>query len=114
MKSLQKLLVWDCPRLTKIRDLEGLQNLKELELKGLPSLAKLPHLTNLKELEKIHLEDCPKLFKFWCSLDSVEFVDNLDLNMMLASSGSKHLHIQLQQKEYDPITLCTRCRPLYR
>ncbi|XP_039169101.1 disease resistance protein RPV1-like isoform X2 [Eucalyptus grandis] len=112
LKSLWKLLVRDCRRLTEIQGLEGLQNLRELELHGLPSLAKLPHLTNLRELEAIRLEDCPQLFKFRCSLDSVEcIVNNLGLKMLLATSRSKPLHIQFQQKEFDPITLCPRCNP---
>ncbi|KAL3739156.1 hypothetical protein ACJRO7_020541 [Eucalyptus globulus] len=112
LKSLQKLLVLDCPRLTEIRGLEGLQNLRELELKRLPSLAKLPHLTNLEKLEDIRLEDCPELFKLRGS-HSWQFVDiNLGRKMVLATWGSKHLRFQLQQKEFDPIIFCTSCSPL--
>ncbi|KAK3430269.1 hypothetical protein EUGRSUZ_E01797 [Eucalyptus grandis] len=114
LKSLGRLEIKDCRGLMEIQGLESLENLRELELKRLPSLAKLPHLTNLKELEKIHLEDCPELFEFRCSLDSVELVDiNLDWKMLLATSGSKHLDIQLQQKEYDPITFLKRSCPLH-
>ncbi|KAK3430276.1 hypothetical protein EUGRSUZ_E01807 [Eucalyptus grandis] len=113
LKSLVSLTVEDCCSLMEIQGLESLENLRDLELNRLSSLAKLPHLTSLKELEQIHLEDCPKLFEFRCGLYSVELVDiNLNLKMLLATSGSKHLRFQLQQKEFDPITFCTRNFPL--
>ncbi|KAL3746438.1 hypothetical protein ACJRO7_015402 [Eucalyptus globulus] len=113
LKSLLGLVIKGCEKLTEIQGLQGLESLRSLELNTLPSLAKLPHLSKLKELNIICLEDCPKLFELRCGLNSLELRDiNHSLKMLLATSGSEHLHIQLQQKEFDPITVCKHDFPL--
>ncbi|XP_056173900.1 disease resistance protein RUN1-like [Syzygium oleosum] len=99
LKVLSDLEIRGCDKLTEIHGLEGLENLRSLELEFLRSLLELPDLTNLKKLKKIHLKRCPKLFEIRGSPESLEILDIedcLNLQKLPDPSSFKNLKVHIR------------------